>query len=222
VQDKIADNEEDSHEVEITEDNKSEKAIEEDKNNSNISADECIEQETCLAENCEEQEEICTVEIITDKKQDDEINDHVVEDVPCAGTEKEIEETRTEEVIVNTSVAETEKEEDVSESNDILSVSDGIWKCQWNLPCLDSYKVDEELPMTMQTPDAEEISTELEPQQFELSNEEELNAMNEQLDSANIVIQRTENDMEPVVEEPITENETPELKEDIETYLSLK
>jgi hypothetical protein len=46
--------------------------------------------------------------------------------------------------------------------------------------------------------------------------------MNEQLDSANIVIQRTENDMEPVVEEPITENETPELKEDIETYLSLK
>merc|ERR1719318_1153539 len=62
----IADKEEDSHETEITDDNKSEKALEEDKNNLNISADECNEQETRLEENCVEQEEIAA-----DKKQDE-------------------------------------------------------------------------------------------------------------------------------------------------------
>ena len=49
--DNIADKEEDSHETEITEDNKSEKAMEEDKNDLNISTDKCNEPETCLEEN---------------------------------------------------------------------------------------------------------------------------------------------------------------------------
>merc|ERR1711892_1574910 len=96
--DNLADKEEDSHEIAITDDNKSEEVMAEDKNNLNISADECNEQGTNLKENCVEQEEICTEEIITDEMQDDEKIDHVVENIPC--TEGEATD-RSEETIVN-------------------------------------------------------------------------------------------------------------------------
>merc|ERR1712106_1048221 len=194
--------------IEITDDNKSKEVMAEDKNNLNIRADECNEQETHLEENCVEQEEICTEEIITDEMQDDEKIDHLVENVPCT----EGEETDTsEETIVNTTVEsltetvnsdlvksddselvpdEIEEVENVSALNDVINSSDGTWKHQWDLPCLAS-KVEEETVMPVQTPDAEEISredtTELETSQFELSNEEELNAMNEGVESANTV-----------------------------------
>merc|ERR1712106_1217185 len=163
--------------------------------------------------NCVEQEEICTEEIITDEMQDDEKIDHVVENVPCTGGE---ETDRSEETIVNTTVEsltetlnsdlvksedselvpdEIEKVENVSALNDVINSSDGTWKHQWDLPCLAS-KVEEETVMPVQTPDAEEISredtTELETSQFELSNEEELNAMNEGVESANTVTQATD------------------------------
>jgi hypothetical protein len=49
--DNIADKEEDSHEIKITEDNRSEKAMEEDKNDLNVSTDKYNEPETCLEEN---------------------------------------------------------------------------------------------------------------------------------------------------------------------------
>merc|ERR1712128_226649 len=219
--DNLADKEEDSHEIAITDDNKSEEEMAEDKNNLNISADECNEQETHLEENCVEQEEICTEEIITDEVQDDEKIDHVVENVPCT----EGEETgRSEDTIVNTTVEsltetvnsdlvksedselvpdEIEKVENVPALNDVINSSDGTWKHQWDLPCLAS-KVEEETVMPVQTPDAEEISredtTELETSQFELSNEEELNAMNEGVESANTVTQATDDKIESVSE----------------------
>merc|ERR1712128_112970 len=219
--DNLADKEEDSHEIAITDDNKSEEVMAEDKNNLNISADECNEQETHLEENCVEQEEICTEEIITDEMQDDEKIDHVVANVPC--TEGE-ETDRSEETIVNTTVEsltetvnsdlvksedselvpdEIEKVENVSALNDVINSSDGTWKHQWDLPCLAS-KVEEETVMPVQTPDAEEISredtTELETSQFEMSNEEELNAMNEGVESANTVTQATDDKIESVSE----------------------
>jgi len=215
--DNLADKEEDSHEIAITDDNKSEEVMAEDKNNLNVSADECNEQETHLEENCVEQEEICTEEIITDEMQDDEKIDHVVENVPC--TEGE-ETDRSEETIVNTTVEsltetvnsdlvksedselvpdEIEKVENGSVLNHVINSSDGTWKHQWDLPCLAS-KVEEETVMPVQTPDAEEISredtTELETQQCELSNEEELNAMNEGVESANTVTQATDDKIE--------------------------
>jgi hypothetical protein len=84
--DNIADKEEDSHETEITDDNKSEKAMEEDKNDLNISTDECNEQETCLEENGAGQEQIGTEEIAADKKQDDAKTELVVEDIPCTAS----------------------------------------------------------------------------------------------------------------------------------------
>jgi len=215
--DNLADKEEDSHEIAITDDNKSEEVMAEDKNNLNVSADECNEQETHLEENCVEQEEICTEEIITDEMQDDEKIDHVVENVPC--TEGE-ETDRSEETIVNATVEsltetvnsdlvksedselvpdEIEKVENGSVLNHVINSSDGTWKHQWDLPCLAS-KVEEETVMPVQTPDAEEISredtTELETQQCELSNEEELNAMNEGVESANTVTQATDDKIE--------------------------
>jgi len=249
--DNLADKEEDSHEIAITDDNKSEEVMAEDKNNLNISADECNEQETHLEENCVEQEEICTEEIITDEMQDDEKIDHVVENVPC--TEGE-ETDRSEETIVNTTVEsltetvnsdlvksedselvpdEIEKVENVSD--DVINSSDGTWKHQWDLPCLAS-KVEEETVMPVQTPDAEEISredtTELETSQFELSNEEELNAMNEGVESANTVTQATDDKIESVSEieskeeanecsvtpcEPENEKKTEALNDELDT-----
>merc|ERR1711892_1206399 len=207
----MGDKEEDSHEIAITDDNKSKEVMAEDKNNLNISADECNEQETHLEENCVKQEEICA---------DEKIND-VVENVPC--TEGE-ETDRSEEAIVNTTVEsltetvnsdlvksedselvpdEIEKVENVSALNDVINSSDGTWKHQWDLPCLAS-KIEEETVMPVQTPDAEEISredtTELETSQFELSNEEELNAMNEGVESANTVTQATDDKIESVPE----------------------
>merc|ERR1712128_86493 len=251
--DNLADKEEDSHEIAITDDNKSEEEMAEDKNNLNISADECNEQETHLEENCVEQEEICTEEIITDEMQDDEKIDHVVENVPC--TEGE-ETDRSEETIVNTTVEsltetlnsdlvksedselvpdEIEKVENVSALNDVINSSDGTWKHQWDLPCLAS-KVEEETVMPVQTPDAEEISredtTELETSQFELSNEEELNAMNEGVESVNTVTQATEDKIESVSEmeskeeanecsvtpcEPENEKKTEALNDELDT-----
>jgi len=189
-----------------------------------------------LGENIEEQKEIDAEEIVTENKHDDEIPINLVEDVESASIEREIEED--DEEIKNTEVnsgssvqvesnleaetitlvesgliseERTVENENVSESTGILDASDGIWKCQWNLPCLESKEVEVESTVTMQTPDVEEISIEetakeIEPQ-FELSKEdEELDAKNEQLDelssfdSVNTVIQRTENQMESLPE----------------------
>merc|ERR1712128_422008 len=108
-------------------------------------------------------------------------------------------------------------------------------KHQWDLPCLAS-KVEEETVMPVQTPDAEEISrddtTKLETSQFELSNEEELNAMNEGVESANTVTQATDDEIESVSEieskeeahecsvtpcEPENEKKTEALNDELDT-----
>ena len=97
------------------------------------------------------------------------------------------------------------KNEEVPQVENVLDISDGVWECQWNLSCIDSKKEEADFPMTMQTPDVEEIAVEetteeLQPQ-FDLSKEEERDDRNGQIselssfDSINTVIQRTDNQM---------------------------
>eukprot|EP00090_Calanus_glacialis_P019432 TRINITY_DN2985_c0_g1_i1.p1 TRINITY_DN2985_c0_g1~~TRINITY_DN2985_c0_g1_i1.p1 ORF type:complete len:950 (-),score=328.83 TRINITY_DN2985_c0_g1_i1:224-3004(-) len=167
--DNIADKEEDSHETEITDDNKSEKAMEEDKNNLNISADECNEQETCLEENCVGQEEIGTEEIAADQKQDDAKTELVVEDIPCTAsivdTSVNIEsqpETEESDLVKSEDTQpiaeEMEKVEDISEPTDVISSTDGTWKCQWDIPCLASETEEESQMKNEDTePNTEEV-----------------------------------------------------------------
>merc|ERR1719318_1979747 len=197
--DNIADKEEDSHETEITDDNKSEKALEEDKNNLNISADECNKQETCLEENCVEQEEIGTEENAADKKQDEEKTEHVVEDIPCTASivdlsvniesQPETKQSDLAKIEDTLPIAEEmEKVEEISEQSEVISSSDGTWKYQWDLPCLAS-NAEVEAQLAKQKTEAEEIShaetqSELESQACEQTGEE-LNAMNDGLGQAN-------------------------------------
>merc|ERR1711892_510302 len=229
IQKEMACKEKEDENVEITEQIN---AVEEDKNTLHISAEVFNEEETILGENIEEQKEIDAEEIVTENKHDDEIPINLVEDVESASIARDDEQIENTEVNSGSSVQvesnleaetvtlaesglmseeKTVENENVSESTGILDASDGIWKCQWNLPCLESKEVEVESTVTMQTPDVEEISIEetakeIEPQ-FQLSKEdEELDAKNEQLDelssfdSVNTVIQRTEDQMESLPE----------------------
>jgi len=134
---------------------------------------------------------------LKESEQEEEIKEDI------GSTEVKVETIVEEKQIVNE--VDAIKNEEVPQAENVLDISDGVWKCQWNLSCIDSKKEEADLPMTMQTPDAEEIAVEetteeLQPQ-FELSKEEEMDDKNGQIselssfDSINTVIQRTDNQM---------------------------
>jgi len=206
--DNLVDKEEESHDNVITDDNKSQEVMEEDKNDLNISEDNCNEQDNRLEESIVEQEKLGTVEISSENIQGDRTMENSVNNILTNTASESTSETE------NINLEKIESEEQVSEEikekesaappNEAISSSDGIWKCQWDIPCL-ATKVDEEAAMTMQAPEMtnEELTEKSENQQSENPNEEELSTMNEALDSSNTDIEPTD-----VKIESVTENES--------------
>merc|ERR1719376_1477108 len=182
--DNLVAKEEESHDNVITDDNKSQEVMEEEKQD--------------------------TVEISTENIEGDRNEENNVDDILNKTADDSTSETE------NMDLDKTESEEQISEKikeeesaappNEAISSSDGIWKCQWDLPCL-ATKVNEEAAMTMQAPEMtnEELTEKSENQQSENPNEEELSTMNEALDSSNT-------DIEPadVKLDSVTENESRE------------
>jgi len=214
--DNLVDKEEASHDNGITDDNKSQEVMEEGKNNLNISEDNCNEGDNHLEESCVEQEELGTADISTENIQGDGNEENSEDPLPSNTTSDSPSETEVvslEKTECKEQVSEEIKEEEgVAIPNEAINSSDGIWKCQWDLPCL-ATKVDEEAVMTMQAPEMtnEELTEKSENQQSELANEEELSTMNEALDSSNTDIEPTD-----VKIESVTENES---KEEIQADL---
>jgi len=188
-----------------------------------------LEQSISEAEICEsktnvEEDVICTKSEtnIEEAEQEEEIEEDI------GSTEVKVEKIIEEKQIENE--VDATKNEEVPKVENILDISDGVWKCQWNLSCIDSKKEEADLPMTMQTPDAEEIAVEetteeLQPQ-FELSKEEEMDDKNGQIselssfDSINTVIQRTDNQLESLQDiETQDENDTLKEETDIDNKL---
>jgi len=213
--DNLVDKEEESHDNVITDGNKSQEVMEKDKNNLNTTEENCNEQDNCLEESYVEQEKQDTVEISTDNIQGDRNEENSVDNILNNTTSESTSETENinlEKIEIEEQVSEEIKEkESAAPPNEAINSSDGIWKCQWDLPCLTT-KVDEEAAMAMQAPEMtnEELTEKSENQQSENPNEEELGTMNEALDSSNT-------DIEPmdVKIESVTENEsTEEIKEE--------
>jgi len=188
-----------------------------------------LEQSISEAEICEsktnvEEDVICTKS--ETNKEEAEQEEEIEEDI--GSTEVKVEKIIEEKQIENE--VDATKNEEVPKVENILDISDGVWKCQWNLSCIDSKKEEADLPMTMQTPDAEEIAVEetteeLQPQ-FELSKEEEMDDKNGQIselssfDSINTVIQRTDNQLESLQDiETQDENDTLKEETDIDNKL---
>jgi len=207
--DNLVDKEEESHDNVITDDNKSQEVMEEDKKNLNTAEENCNEQDYV------EQEKQDTVEISTENIEGDRNEENNVDNILNKTAGESTSETE------NIDLDKTESEEQISEKikeeesaappNEAISSSDGIWKCQWDLPCL-ATKVDEEAAMTMQAPEMtnEELTEKSENQQSENPNEEELSTMNEALDSSNTDIEPTDVKLESVTENELRE----EIKEE--------
>eukprot|EP00092_Neocalanus_flemingeri_P004055 GFUD01004365.1.p1 GENE.GFUD01004365.1~~GFUD01004365.1.p1 ORF type:complete len:1033 (-),score=421.72 GFUD01004365.1:250-3348(-) len=214
-------------EVDNSEQDNEEKVIETEDKNDDVALVE-TEQTVEVVQNVETPSDNVQDEIL-DKEEDDheakieedDKSESLIEEdkniLPISEEECNNEDTIAEDTItepVEETVAAVEinehVEEEVSKSDTLLSSTDGIWKCQWDLPSINSNKVEVESTVTMQTPDVEEILTEETAEeletQFELYKEEDSDAKNEQfdelssLDSVNTVIQRTENQMESLPE----------------------
>jgi len=230
--DNLVDTEEKIHEVVIIDDDKSKKAIEEEENNLAISADKCNEQDNNLEEKDSQQEEINSSDC--DKKED-----QIEDDMICEDSCETVETTQSNISEENPCETETEsdnlvKREDtelVSEeiekieivSTDVITASDGTWKCQWDLPCLASQPNEATIAVEM----TNEGSTEKSEIPQEFSNEGELDTMNEALDSSNTAIQSTVDKIESVSEteskeeinecEPENEKKTEAVNDELDT-----
>jgi len=146
-----------------------------DKNEDSICtpSDECKADEEHLQENTTKQDMISAEEVCVEKL-DDEGKTHVVEDAQH-------------------SVDDLEK---VSDCNDVIRSSDGIWKVQWSLPCLDG-----EAAHDKESIDAQK-------REEEVCDAEELNNMEEQIDLTDSV--------NNVGIDSVSENEVNEQKFDVE------
>jgi len=182
---------------------------EENANNLNISTDNDNKEDNHLKENCTEEEQLDTVDKEKDESEEDK-KDEETGETPLNNTTSESS-CETE----NTNNVQNEDTELVCEDvngketaavlNEAISSSDGIWKCQWDLPCL-ATKVDE-TATSLKAPEItnEEPVEKSQNLQSELPNEEELNTMNEALDSSEADIESTD-----VKIESGTENESRE------------
>merc|ERR1711874_15386 len=227
--DNLIDTEEKIPEVVIIDDDKSKKAIEEEENNLAISADKCNEQDNHLEEKDSEQEEINSADC--DKKKDQIEDDMICED-SCETVETTLsnisEDNHCETETESDNLVKREDTELVSEeiekieiaSTDVITASDGTWKCQWDLPCLASQPNEATVAVEMTNEEKSEC-----PQ--EVSNEGELDTMNEALDSSNTAIQSTEDKIESVSEtelkeeinecEPENEKKTEAVNDELDT-----
>jgi len=190
--DNLVDKEEESHDNVITDDDKSKEVI---ANNLNISTDNDNEEGK---ETFTEQEQLNTVEKQYDELEEDNKKEEETCETPVNNTTSESScETENTKNVENEDAElvceDLNEKENVSVPNEAISSSDEIWKCQWDLPCL-ATKVDE-AATPLQAPEitneelTEESTEKSQNLQSELSNEEELNTMNEALDSSAVDIE---------------------------------